>query len=441
MIDVFKFIESCNFTKTSVILEIGAHMGFDTEKIHRASNGAKIFAFEPDPRNIAILKERQIDGIARIIESAVSDADGTAEFFLSSGDTPTESGNDYYDYNDWSASSSLRKFKNHSKVFPWCTMKSEPTTVQTITLDTFCKSYGVAHIDFIWMDVQGVEDLIFKGGQDALLRTEFIYTEYSNQELYEGQKTLDELMALLPGWKVKGFDESGYNVFLENTRYRLRKIRPNGIWTVSDTVEHVFDRPLAKGIKKMVTESDSKTMYDFGCGDGKYVKFLKASGLDIKGFDGNPNTPMMTNGECAVLDLSVPFKLQPVDWVISLEVGEHIPGIYMDVYINNLISHATKGVILSWGVPGQGGFGHVNCLPNSTIIEAFEGRGFKYKVHDAQYLRWCANSSWFKDTIMVFKRKEDSDEEKSVEHDVHNTGGDRERGPEKESDNITVVPV
>ena len=57
------------------------------------------------------------------------------------------------------------------------------------------------------------------------------------------------------------------------------------------------------------------------------------------------------------------------DAVLSLEVGEHIPEDYEDIYLENLDRHADKIIILSWAVPEQGGFGHVNERDNGYIAD------------------------------------------------------------------------
>ena len=48
------------------------------------------------------------------------------------------------------------------------------------------------------------------------------------------------------------------------------------------------------------------------------------------------------------------------DWVICMEVAEHIPREFEHVFLLNLVASAQKGVLLSWGLPGQNGIGHVN---------------------------------------------------------------------------------
>ncbi len=46
------------------------------------------------------------------------------------------------------------------------------------------------------------ENLFIRGGQEALGKTRYLYTEYSNRELYEGQVNLPQLLALLPDYEV-----------------------------------------------------------------------------------------------------------------------------------------------------------------------------------------------------------------------------------------------
>lgn len=53
------------------------------------------------------------------------------------------------------------------------------------------------------MDVQGAEIDVFRGGQNTLTKTRFIYTEYNDNELYKGQFNLRQLMKYL---RVLDFD-------------------------------------------------------------------------------------------------------------------------------------------------------------------------------------------------------------------------------------------
>jgi hypothetical protein len=72
-----------------------------------------------------------------------------------------------------------------------------------------------------------------------------------------------------------------------------------------------------------------------------------------KGYDGNPNTKTISDGLCDVAYLSKPQIFNKVDWVICLEVGEHIPKQFENILFDNMCNHATEGIIMSWAFPGQ----------------------------------------------------------------------------------------
>ena len=69
-----------------------------------------------------------------------------------------------------------------------------------------------------------------------------------------------------------------------------------------------------------------RSVADFGCGTGSYVKDLRAAGIRAGGFDGNPATSEISEGRCIHQDLSQTLDLGiRWDWVLTLEVVEHIP--------------------------------------------------------------------------------------------------------------------
>jgi hypothetical protein len=70
-------------------------------------------------------------------------------------------------------------------------------------------------VDFMWVDVQGAEDIVFSGAKDVLSRTRYVYTEYAT-DLYEGQLNRDQLLALFgPAWGV--IHDFGGDILLKNT--------------------------------------------------------------------------------------------------------------------------------------------------------------------------------------------------------------------------------
>jgi hypothetical protein len=85
-------------------------------------------------------------------------------------------------------------------------------------------------------------------------------------------------------------------------------------------------------------------------------------------------------------------------------VGEHIPKEFETIFIDNLIDNCTFGIILSWAVVGQGGTGHVNCQNNDYVKGKFYERGLKDAEELETQFRADAQISWFKNTIMVFRK-------------------------------------
>jgi FkbM family methyltransferase len=216
--NIYNFIES-NINKNSIFFEIGSHFGSDTQKFSKITN--KLHCFEPDPRNIKIFKH--LNSNVQLNEFAISDKDGVSQFFLSSGNVyesmygPTE--NELINQNDWSASSSLISPKNHFKKTPW--VKFDNTIeVKTKRLDTYCIENDINNIDFLWMDVQGAELSVIKSMGAFKDKIHYIYTEYSNEELYENQGTKEQIIELLGNsWKV--LCDFGGDILLENQNYDI----------------------------------------------------------------------------------------------------------------------------------------------------------------------------------------------------------------------------
>lgn len=185
-------------------------------------------------------------------------------------------------------------------------------------------------------------------------------------------------------------------------------IHENGYWCgVEANREHVFDRSLARALVEFFQSEKATSIVDFGCGKGDYVKTFLANNIPSDGFDGNPETPSLSDGVASVLDLSEPVSInKEYDWVLSLEVGEHLPKQYETIFIENLHKHNTKGIVLSWAIKGQGGYGHFNEQNNDYIKSILASYGYENDLEAEKKLRECSSLRWFKNTVMVFRRVE-----------------------------------
>lgn len=145
---------------------------------------------------------------------------------------------------------------------------------------------------------------------------------------------------------------------------------------------------------------------------GKFAREMAAANLtgrgqvvrSWKGWDGAANIARLSRGRIGRLNLARRVDVGArFDWVLSLEVGEHIPRAFEGVFMDNLVKHACTGIVLSWAVPGQDGHHHVNTRENEYIKASMAERGLVADEEAERKLRGTASLPWFKNTLMVFK--------------------------------------
>ncbi len=203
-----------------VILEIGCNDGTDTLKFLKAMPEAKIYCFEPDPRAIKRFYETVSAKQVSLEKVAISNVNGKALFYGSSGRPPEKSRHPkapaccYLD--EWDLSGSLCKPTGHLQFSPWTTFpKDRQYQVKTQRLDSWLDKYPeIPLIDFIWCDVQGAEGLVIEGATNTLALTHYFYTEFYDKPLYEGQLPLEKLQVMLPNFELVGI--CGDNALFKN---------------------------------------------------------------------------------------------------------------------------------------------------------------------------------------------------------------------------------
>lgn len=151
-----------------------------------------------------------------------------------------------------------------------------------------------------------------------------------------------------------------------------------------------------------------KTVGSFGDGPGAYKREIEKLG-EVKSYDAYDGAPFCedtSEGRVKFMDLTVPqYGVPMYDWIISLEVAEHIPKEFETAYIDNIIRHSKEGVIISWAVPGQGGLAHINNRPLSYVIDLMKFQGFIHDELSSKSLQDSSSFQWLRDNINVFRRK------------------------------------
>jgi len=177
----------------------------------------------------------------------------------------------------------------------------------------------------------------------------------------------------------------------------------NGIWNAEFAQHHQSSEKLAKWLSNYLPKETH--VIDFGCGTGYYMGYIENEGFTTLGIDGfEIENPLCFN--FMVYDLTTPLDLEIQCSVISLEVGEHLPKEAQETFINTLVSHCDKHLILSWAEIGQPGIGHINCRSQKDVIADVVSRGFEYLPNETQDARNNIddNTSWFRRTLLIFKR-------------------------------------
>lgn len=194
-----------------IILEIGTNDGEDSEQFINCFEKIQLYCFEPDPRAINRFKTRMKKySNYKLYEIAISNNNGEIDFHLSGGNNP---GMPWY--GDWDKSSSIKNPKYHLLQHKWCIF-DKLIKVKTKKLDDWAIENDIDYIDFIWVDVQGAEREMIEGAIEILKKTRYLYTEFDDVELYEGQPNLNDILKMLPDFKVVKFIEN--NVLLKNDK-------------------------------------------------------------------------------------------------------------------------------------------------------------------------------------------------------------------------------
>jgi len=189
-----------------VIFELGMCDGYHTNMMLSWAPNATYYGFEPDPRNAAKIRATNLPERMHFYPDAIGHVSGIIPFNLA---TPEPNGA--------VGASSISEF-TPVLTQNWSWLRCQGTVnVQCWRLDDFCQMHNIPQIDFIWMDVQGAERLVFSGAPIMLSRTQMIWTEYDGGTLYADSSSIDDIMARFPNWKVLA--DCGGDVLLRNPAF------------------------------------------------------------------------------------------------------------------------------------------------------------------------------------------------------------------------------
>lgn len=186
-------------TDNVIVLDIGSNDGLHSIRYSQLFTNSFIHAFEPIPSNVQKMRENfeefNVSNRIKIYEIALSDTNGTADFYLSSGQPPGV--NDGYDYGD--KSSSLFPPDLHLQHTPWC--KFTKSTIKTCRYENLPNK--PERPSFLHMDVQGAELKVLSGFGKYLNNVKCVWLEVEKIPLYAGQPLYGDVKKFMEGHGFK----------------------------------------------------------------------------------------------------------------------------------------------------------------------------------------------------------------------------------------------
>ena len=176
-------------SKSPVILEAGACDGADSVAFAQYwPDAVVIYAFEPVPELFARVEDHtQYLPQIRCYQIALSGRTGSATMYVS--------GDDGQGNRD---SSSLLTPAEHLVEYPNIKF-DQSIVVPTMTIADWVRAEGIDRIEFMWLDMQGMELPALKAAGSILATTKAICMEVARKELYAGCALYDEIISWMRG--------------------------------------------------------------------------------------------------------------------------------------------------------------------------------------------------------------------------------------------------
>lgn len=194
--------------KEPVIFEAGGHYGLDTQKFVDKWPSSYIISFEPNPNAFQKLVELSLkkDNIYPY-PLALANFNGPGIFYVCHGTNGTDP--------QFEGASSLLPASEGMKIH----YMGPQISVNCVILDDWCKENQINKIDFMWLDLEGMELQALKSSPQILKTVSVIYTETNFQEFRIGMTQYSALRKFL--------EDSG---FLLISHWYLENLQGNAIF-------------------------------------------------------------------------------------------------------------------------------------------------------------------------------------------------------------------
>ncbi|NBP03239.1 MAG: FkbM family methyltransferase [Proteobacteria bacterium] len=212
------------FPRLNNIFEVGAHRGNDIDNIIYTWPEANIYAFEADPFNYSIVKNKfENNNKVKVYNLAVTEKTQKLQFnrYYPVDTIPDEKTFEGQNCQNSGQGSIFKPGKGMKEIFKVNNVY-ETIEVDSVSLFDFCNTNSIQSIDALFMDVQGAEYNVLLGCKDLINSVRATVFEWSkNYIMYEGETSFDDIARFLnknglseAGREYQFFDISGDSLFM-----------------------------------------------------------------------------------------------------------------------------------------------------------------------------------------------------------------------------------
>jgi len=146
----------------------------------------------------------------------------------------------------------------------------------------------------------------------------------------------------------------------------------------------------------LIKKYNIKSVADIGCGLGFSSNYFYKKGLDVIGVEGGLNAikESIFTGKIIHNDYTISSAFannERFDLIWCCEFVEHVEEKYMYNFLSDF-KHG-KYIAMTFAIPGQEGYHHVNCQYQEYWIDIIQGLGFKFNCEYSKTLQEIAHKT------------------------------------------------
>jgi 2-O-methyltransferase len=170
----------------TMVFEAGAFDGNEAIAFAKLWPKGTIISFEANPTRFAAYQEKiaQYPNV-RSFNLAVNTYNGVAPFYLCWGTGGTNP--------DFEGASSLLPASEGMKIH----YMGPVINVPCVVLDDWCSDHDITHLDFMWLDLEGIELPLLQSSPNIFKTVKLIYTETNFQFFRQGMTQFADLHSFL----------------------------------------------------------------------------------------------------------------------------------------------------------------------------------------------------------------------------------------------------